>query len=368
MSEDQQISVLFEKFSAKFEETIFTLIAKFNEIHDGFSRVQEALDFLGKLQIQTSENKQLLTAVDKSYKNLERKLRDMSADGFTIPGGSEIMEKVAESANDLGSLLNAPAKKTPKAEEVKEEIKDMGDISKLPPLESVIEKPQKTRSKTAPELKLEVKPSPAAEIVTNQVTEPKVEPAINQEPASKPLPKAEPVLTPLPQATVKSELNLTPLPKFEQKSVIAPSSEIPKSKPEPPKTLPQKSEPESGTKKGLTPMPTPPKAITEPTLINAPKGELGAIAQQKIADLKGPLDIWNNLEVDVKNSQTNEEIALALGFANDTLKSFVRFHKVLFEILKTASDYRKRGPNVIPTDEEKAQIIKKIASWKLDLR
>ena len=78
MSDDAELKDMFEKFSSKFEETVFTLISKFNEIADGFNRVQEGLDFLGKIRIQTAENKQFMNNVDKSFKNLERKLREMS--------------------------------------------------------------------------------------------------------------------------------------------------------------------------------------------------------------------------------------------------------------------------------------------------
>ena len=60
---EEEIKQKFEAFSEKFEETIFTLISKFNEINDSLNRVQEALDYLEKIRIQTAENKQVMKVI-----------------------------------------------------------------------------------------------------------------------------------------------------------------------------------------------------------------------------------------------------------------------------------------------------------------
>ena len=57
MFEEEDLKQKFEKFSGKFEETIFTLISNFHEITDSLNRVQDALDYLEKIRIQTAENK-----------------------------------------------------------------------------------------------------------------------------------------------------------------------------------------------------------------------------------------------------------------------------------------------------------------------
>jgi hypothetical protein len=80
MSENDEIKKLqdmFEKFTSRFEEIVFTLISKFNEIHDSYNRVQEAMDYLGKIQIQIAENKQLMTNVTKSFKDIDRRMREI---------------------------------------------------------------------------------------------------------------------------------------------------------------------------------------------------------------------------------------------------------------------------------------------------
>ena len=67
---------MFKEFNSRFEETVFTLIAKFNEVKDSFNRVQEGLDFLGKVRIQIAENKVLTSKLTQSFKDLERKIRN----------------------------------------------------------------------------------------------------------------------------------------------------------------------------------------------------------------------------------------------------------------------------------------------------
>ena len=65
MSEEEILN-MFKEFNSRFEETVFTLIAKFNEVKDSFNRVQEGLDFLGKVRIQIAENKVLTSKLTQT--------------------------------------------------------------------------------------------------------------------------------------------------------------------------------------------------------------------------------------------------------------------------------------------------------------
>ncbi|MHA1294189.1 MAG: hypothetical protein ACTSQJ_16170 [Promethearchaeota archaeon] len=395
MSEEQQIKLMFEKFASKFEETVFSLIAKFNEISDGFNRVQEALDFLGKIRIQTAENKQLMTKMDKAFKNLERKLRDMSVDGFIIPGPSEERLKAAEEADDLSALLSAPVI----SNEVKEKVNDLsefGDESQLPSLDEIVNKKEKPLKESerisvseptptsapepAPEPAPISVPEPAPEPAPISVPEPAPEPAPISvpEPAPEPAPTSipepapEPAPTSAPEPTLANSLEskptLTPVPKLESKPALTPVPESPITD----KSSESISIIESQTKitndSGLTPRPEPPKPKIEHTAIEPQITPQQTTAGQRILNLRGPQDIWHNLAIDISESQTNEQIALSLGLANDNLKRFIRFHKVLFEILKTASEFRRKGMQTPPSNEDKAILLSKIENWKFELR
>ena len=72
--------------------------------------------------------------------------------------------------------------------------------------------------------------------------------------------------------------------------------------------------------------------------------------------------------IDLKEAKNYENIAVSLGLANEYLKQFVKFHKVLFEILKVASEYRRKGPQESVTDEERDHLLKIIDGWKFQLR
>ena len=120
--------------------------------------------------------------------------------------------------------------------------------------------------------------------------------------------------------------------------------------------------------------PAPPSPISTPSVPTpspappAQQENLDALAQQRIHNIMGIQDVWHNLIIDVKLSQTNEHIALSLGLANDYLKQFIKFHKVLFEILKVASEYRRKGPDQPVSPEEKEHLLKTIENWKFQLR
>jgi predicted ATP-grasp superfamily ATP-dependent carboligase len=74
-------------------------------------------------------------------------------------------------------------------------------------------------------------------------------------------------------------------------------------------------------------------------------------------------EIWQSLSKNIKNSTTNEDIAQSLAQANDHLKRFVKFDKVLFKLLKLAQGYRRKGIIGKPNDKEKAELVKLMANW-----
>lgn len=393
---EEQIKSMFEKFSNKFEETIFTLIAKFNEIADGFSRVQEGLDFLGKIRIQTAENKQIMSNVEKSFKTLERKLRDMSADGFQLPEGKIIAKATVEEADDFSALLSAPA--SPAKSSEGDDLSDLGTISELPSLDEIKKKEEPTPApKPAPMPAFVPEPSPRIEPTPEPAPAPKPEPM----PAPKPEPMSAPKLEPMPASeptpAPAPEPTLTPVPKFEAKSSLSPTPKKPLSVSEPVMPNPKNAEiglnpmgltptpvPKAGVtpapkldpKPALTPTPKKPAVIPPPFQNSTPIIEKTAPTSQptttestqRIQNINGIQDIWHNLTIDIKESQNYENIAMSLGLANEYLKQFIKFHKVLFEILKVASEYRRKGQAEAVSKEEKEHLLKLIEGWKFQLR
>ncbi len=334
MTEEMQIKLLFEKFTEKFEENIFTLIAKFAEINDAFSRVQQGLDFLGKLKIQTAENKQIMTKLEKAFKNLERKLRDMSVGGFRVPEKETI-----DTDEGLGDFLSATVSQSAVSEEG--DLSEFGSIEELPSMEDIMSKKEKTAPKPKEEevLATPVPKPKEEEVLTTPVPKPIASATSNPTTASEPLSKEKPELTPTPEPP-KDDLTPTP---------------------EPPKI---KSEPilKEGIEsiEGLSPMPKPPIEEAEEVTKTEPE-------EERITNIMGPQDVWYNLIIEIKGAPTNEQIALSLGIANNHLKRFVKFHKVLFELLKMASQFRKKGVKLEPSPEDKATILENIDTWKIAL-
>ncbi len=436
---------MIEKFTARFEETVFTLISKFNEIHDGFSRVQEALDYLGKLQVQAAENKQIMTKVDQSFKNLERKLREMSEDGFVIPAGAPLEAK-AKDESGMGSLLSATAVERPSID-TKEEVQAMKTAIENESSKKIEKKKGKTKEKVlieeqpipAPVINpptnpvSNINPIPAQKPINNSTTIPTPNinpipiptPVINPTPVpntsnslktspsniniaapshssmsnqvtTKPLPETKTVFKPSipsPSIILEQSPSLTPVPKFETKGFITPLPDHSKIKSNPTPVSPISTEPKSmekskftpmpvainptpvttisvepkpAEKSGFTPMPAPPKAQSGAGTAN--QQTIETPATPRVAEVRGVQDVWQNLVLDIKESETYEQASYSLGLANDNLKKFVRFHKVLFEVLKLASDYRRKGGNTPIITEDKEVILKKVESWKFELR
>lgn len=409
MSEDE-LKLNFDRFASKFEESIFTLISKFAEINESMSRVQEGLDFLGKLRIQTAENKQLMTKVEKAFKNLERKLRDMSVDGFEIPESPGLESMTAEGSEDLDSFFSATVEDDKEEKEKVKDLEEFGSSEELPSVDDILaSEPKKTVIDTPkpPEIKppepshipnaekVEVSPENLSNESSPKLAPKPVPEKLEPEPEPEPIgvkPEPEPIglepepeppsETPKPITAPKQEYveetpKLTPTPKLEKES-ITPAPKVPAKlapKLEAPKlTAPKLHAPKapSSMKKvvdesGLTPVPKPPaeEEVERQKEVAASHSES---AEQKVANVMGPQDVWHNLIIDVKNAKSNEQMALSLGNANDQLKHFIRFHKVLFELLKTASAIRKAGTQNEPTQEEREVLLKQIDAWKFELR
>ncbi|MHA1149865.1 MAG: hypothetical protein ACTSR8_16640 [Promethearchaeota archaeon] len=404
---EEQIKSMFEKFSSKFEETMFTLIAKFNEISDGFSRVQEALDFLGKIRIQTAENKQIMSSVEKAFKNLERKLREMSLGGFEIPAiRTKPKATVADDGDDLSALLSAPVSSESSKSD---DLSDLGDISQLPSVDEIVKRKEgPTTAPTPPK----PEPTPTAPTPTTAPTPPKPEPTPTAPtPTTAPAPpKPEPTPTaptpttaptpPKPEPTptaptpttaptpLEPEPTLTPVPKFEPKTSLIPTpkksevksepilpepvSEITASKPRltptPVLKAGKSTAPKLQPKTSLPPVPKKPQQPKEVSQVQSPSPAPAPIDYQRKQNINGIQDVWYNLQIDVKEAKNYENIAVSLGLANEYLKQFVKFHKVLFEILKVASEYRRKGQNEEVSNEEREHLLKIIESWKFQLR
>lgn len=406
MSEDE-LKKRFDDFATKFEGKMFELISGFATIQDSFSRVQEGLDFLGKIRIQTAENKQVMTKVEQSFKNLERKLREMSLGGFMIPEHKVSESSGLEADDDFGALLSAPISSK---SATSDDLKEFGDAAELPSLEDIIGKTVAPKKVPEPEPIKELEPVPEPEPIREPkpipepepfrepepIPEPEPEPIKEPEPIPEPEPirELEPVITPVPKPVYTPPKNeITPLPKPIPKPTedLTPTPTAPKPIVESDiglSPLPMREkQPEFSvlpSKPGLqAPIPTPvltsnsvvsekgitaaPKPIPEPVKSKAPPATAEDLTSQRVIDLIGPQDVWHNLGIDIQLSEMNEQIALSLALANDNLKRFIKFHKVLFEVLKLASVFRKKGAS--PAHEnDKNEILKKIDSWKFELK
>ena len=107
------------------------------------------------------------------------------------------------------------------------------------------------------------------------------------------------------------------------------------------------------------------KQEAEPSI---PTTEEGQLESQRITPVRGISDVWHNLQIDIKLSKTNEDVAECLNVASRTLKNFVKFHKILFEILNKASEFRRKGPNEPVDDDSRLALLNKVENWKMELR
>ena len=314
----------------------------------------------------------------------------MSLDGFIIPA-PEHQEEAG-----LDDFLSAPA--TPSKTEVKDDLSDLGDLPSIEEPAPVREEPQPTPEPEPIVSSVPVlPPTPEPVVPPAPVMPPTPEPAISPAPVLPPTPETEtsikseeetvtttipiiestpnpiPELTPTPPPPLP-DLDITPPPKFEPAPELSSQPIITESPPPvensiTPAPVPQSriSVPAMVTPNtsgwSSSPLPPKPSDIIALQKIDKPKSD-----DEKIPDPKGPSDVWHNLKIDVRASSSNEDIALSLAQANDHLKRFVKFDKVLFKILKLAGGYRRKGTIGKPNDEEKEDIVKEIENWKIEFR
>ena len=172
---EEELKNRFDDFATKFEVKMFELISGFATITDSFSRVQQGLDFLGKIRIQVAENKQVMTKVEQSFRNLERKLREMSLGGFMIPE-RKAEEPTLAADDSFGALLSVSVNSKSAASN---DLKEFGDAADLPSLDDILGKKEEPKVEPIVE---PPKPEPIVE-------PPKVEPIIEP-------PKPEPITAP----------------------------------------------------------------------------------------------------------------------------------------------------------------------------
>ncbi len=231
MSDEKKIIEIFEKFAQKYEESIFSLISSMNQISDNFYRVQDGLDYLGRISMQIKENKQLMGNVERSFKDLGLKLREIEKNNL-------FSDSMFESTN---SNMTSPSR-----------IQGNGD----------------SRS--------------------------------------------------LISSTSQDNYGFTPKPESQN--------------------------------------------------INIEDYMQENLSDQRELHLTNPEDVWNNLIFTIKESQNCEQIAYSLALTNDNLRRYIKFHKILFEIITLASEYRQKGKNRILNNSEKTELIKKIENWKVELK
>ncbi|MFO8017389.1 MAG: hypothetical protein R6U96_02040 [Promethearchaeia archaeon] len=466
---EEEVKKIIEDFQERFQEKMFTLISKFNEIKDAFNRVKDGLDFLGKIRMQTIENKQLYSKMEQSFKNLERRLREMSVGGFQIPAageGEEKGKKKKASTDEIAEVLGAKFEGKSK-EEIKDSLDEFGSADELPSLDEILteeEEEDKEKEKEVVEKEKEEKEKKKEKEIkaksTEKLAEPTLEPAqktvpktekkLSEEKAAEAIPEPEPASQSLKETEVEegtppesigaSEITAevsqqetptgtkdlspkstsasaeqpeipqphstpasSPEPELQAKnqpepalSASAEQPEIPQPQPtKKPVTSQEQAPPE--TQEGQEEIPTtsesevqpspqaseqaseitpPPQKDTSAPKIKEQKKEPSPdkstkkqqLAAQKIQNIKGISDVWHNLEIDIKLSETNEDIALSLNTASKKLKNFVKFHKVLFKLLNKASAFRRKGPNEPVDEDSKFALLNKIDNWEYDLR
>jgi hypothetical protein len=76
-------------------------------------------------------------------------------------------------------------------------------------------------------------------------------------------------------------------------------------------------------------------------------------------------DVFHNLFIDIELSQNYRQLGVSLKLASDLLKQFIKFHKILFEMLRLASTVNREIGDI--TDDYKEEIKSKIEEWKEQL-
>ncbi len=316
--ERNKLKKLFESVSIKFDE---------------------AMDYISNIEIKNNEYKQILSSITTNIKDLNQKLLDLAS--FSPPLIEDKGEEPSQEMADVMDALDA----------------------------MILEKPEKMKPSSA--LSSDQKKS-AMKMMEKE--------KIMQAPISSPKPITTPEsdfgLTPVPKLEKSAEkpADLTPVPKFNgkiktsskpQQEVSA--QEIPTEEMTPFSKIADKTKPES-----LEPITTEiqikpeikedlfqkiePEKKTEETIEEIP---------EKKVILRNTDDVFNNLMIDIDLSESFRQLGSTIRLATDFLKQFVKFHKVLFDMLKVASDTNREKGRL--TKEYKNKIKQKISEWKREV-
>jgi len=310
MSENDNIKTLkgiLEKFSDKFNDVASALISKFNEIYESITSIQKTLNNISEIQIQSDEYKQGMSGLAKDITELNQKVLDIPQISSTV-----IEEKQPEQNKELTDVLDAldaMLEEKPKAMQKK-------DFKKKEP----------------PSVLPHEKPTPI--------------------PTPKSVPESDIILTPVPKLkqSIEVDTGLTPVPKLAPKLEVSSKSQQ-EIKPQAIAEIPIKTVADEN----LTPKLEQKKKIKEP-LKKIP---------EKILNIQNTDDIFYNFMIDIDLSENNQTLASIIKLTSDLLKTFVKFHKVLFDMIKVASNVNREKGEL--TEEFKNNIKKKAEEWKKEL-
>jgi len=334
MSENNNIKTLkgiLEKFSNRFNDVASGLISKFNEIYESITSIQKTLDNISEIQIQSDEYKQSMSDLIKDITELNQKVSDMPEIKSTIIEKKD--SKPTQDITDALDALDAMLEEKPKA------------------MQKKVVKKKKTPSVLPHE-----QPAPI--------------------PAPKSMPESDIILTPLPKLkqSISTDKNLTPVPKLAPKLETSSKSQ---QEIKPQATPLEEMKPNSKSAAQIKKKPLKPEIAEIPIKTVADESLSPKLEQvkkikeplkkmpEKILNMQNTDDIFHNLMIDIDLSENHQQLGSIIKLTSDLLKTFVQFHKVLFDMIKVASNVnRKKGELTV---EFKNSIKKKAEEWKKKL-
>jgi len=298
-SDLSKIQEELNKFATKFEEVSMTLIAKMSEIDDKLNRINMAVELVEKLRIQKAENKRIMENVESGFKNLLRRLESLAKDGFVIPEGGQVENKVASlgalnmtietSANvedDLSDLGEPPS-----MEEIEKQLISMGELA---PNSTITEQQQIKKDLGPP---IQPTTTLTQPIDQSNIQQPQIQPNISSiSPAQ--IQQKEPSISNVPSVNVQ----------YTQSASGIPKSNI-----------------------------------------------------QKIPNPIKPKEILQNLIVDIEEANLESHVGILILQAKDQLAKLIPFHSTYFDMVMTGGKIKtSQKPNSITLVEE---LKKKINEW-----
>lgn len=266
-------------------------------------KFDEAMDYISNINIKNDEYKQMLSGITKNINDLDQKLLDLAS--FSPP---EIEDKGEEPNQELANVLDA--------------------------LDAIaLEKPEKIKT-------LRALPSDQKPLVMKKMEKEKIVQAPILPPKPINIPESDSGLTSVPKMKKLTEkpTGLTPVPKFNGKLKTTPKPQ-------------QEVRPHETPAEKFYPQIEPDKKI-EKTLEKIP---------EKRINLQNTDDVFYNLMIDIDLSENFKQLGSNIRLAAEFLKQFVKFHKVLFDMLKTASDTNKQKGDL--TKEYKEKIKQRVKDW-----